>query len=158
MNTQLNTVVLEARFDQLALVLLSGDAGLRTSLGAVGAQAVAALRWLDATEPQPEISRLGRSASRLARRLTRSSSEAAARADGITLEHSILRLGIERGRRLEPLLIAATVRSVLDGSAELCTIDTGTPTADDEPADALATLFTQIALVAVLARAKALAP
>ena len=157
MNIQVSPIVLEARFDQLALALLSGAAGSRTSLGAVGAvgaQACAALRWLDAAEPQSELPRLRRSASRLARRLARSSSGAAARPDGITLEHGILRLGIERGRRLDPLLIAATVRSVLDGSAELSTVDI----AEDKSADALASLFTQIALVAVLARAKALAP
>ena len=156
MNIRVNPIVLEAQFDQLALALLSGAAGSRTSLGAVGAQASAAFRWLDAAEQQPELSRLGRSASRLAGRLARSSSESTARPDGITLEHGILRLGIERGRRLDPLLIAATVRSVLDGSAELCTDDTNI--ADDERAHALATLFSQIALVAVLARAKALAP
>ena len=145
MNTHLHPIVLAACFAQMAAVSQPRAEAHRARLIAIGEQARMALRGFDAAAEAQESASLGRAAARLARSLL------IAQGGAVALEQSMLRLGIEMGRHLDPLDIAATVRRVRDGSAQLPAA--GTPS--DEPAAAQARLFTQIALVAVLARSRA---
>ena len=145
MNTYLQPIVLEARFGQLAVAWQPGDLASRAALDAVGEQARMALRGVDVEADKLGSASLGRAASRLARRLL------IAQGGAVALEQGILRRGIETGRHLDPLEVAAAVRRVRDGSAQLPASDTSS----DDPAAAQSRLFTQIALVALLARSRA---
>ena len=141
MNTHLHPTVLQARFVELAATWQPGAAASGVALDAIGRQAHAALRGLDAVGNAHDNTRLGCAVARLARKLI------GVRGGAVALEHGILRLGIERGRYLNPVDIATTVRSVRDGSAQRhAAITSGV---DLEAAQAK--LFMQIALVALLA-------
>lgn len=151
MSTPLHPVVPEARFGQLAVALSSGAGATDAVLAALVSQARLALRGLDARVQHDETGRLGRSAARLARRL-------AAAPEGFggagVPERAVIRLGIEMGLHLDPLGVATTVRRVRNGSAELAAFVTTNDDPEADRADAHATLFTQFALVAVIAQAR----
>lgn len=169
---QWHSIVLEARFAQWAAALQPGAMTSHSpgaALDGVSRQAHMALRGFAALTQridalaigeqgeaspaamalQNEIARVGRSAARLARRLMQVQAAAAGRrVDGVALAQGIRGLGIEVGQPLDPVAIAAAVRGVLDGTAPLGTADA----AAADTGAALAKLFAQIALVALLAR------